>query len=173
MKKKRAYTLVEVLVSISILAILYGILVPVFVGVKAQAKETDAKSHLKQIFVASALYRIDYEVSSYGTCSSMGYPLLENLSALSVPISFFTTSPCVAPTNSPVFWAPDDTIQFEQDSLRYEENTILVADMNCNDKGTPLASEWYPIKGLGATVGGQVKIVKRAGAYSSQSWWQP
>lgn len=169
----RGFTLVEILTVLAITLVLYSVLTPIFISVKTQAKETNAKHNLRQIFVATALYRMDWEQTSYGTASNMGIPLLEQIEALPVPFSMLSKSPCVAPENGPLMWSPDNSKQFETDSLKYEERATLVIDMNCNPKGTPLNSKWFPIKGFATTIGGNLRVVRKPGDWHDDEWWQP
>lgn len=58
---RRGFTLIELLVVIAILAILAGLLFPVFARAKAEGKKTVCMSNLKQIGSAIALYMQDHD----------------------------------------------------------------------------------------------------------------
>jgi prepilin-type N-terminal cleavage/methylation domain-containing protein len=72
---EKAFTLIELLVVIAIIAILAGILFPVFAQAKVAAQRIASISNLKQIGLASLLYANDYDD---------GLPLFANGNALDV-----------------------------------------------------------------------------------------
>jgi prepilin-type N-terminal cleavage/methylation domain-containing protein len=59
--KHQGYTLLELLVSVAITAILAGLLMPVVIGAKRKAKETSTINNLKQIGTAVQMYRESYD----------------------------------------------------------------------------------------------------------------
>ena len=61
MSQKRGFTLVELLVVISIIALLVAILLPALSAARKQAQETVCKTNLHQIGLATYLYRDDYD----------------------------------------------------------------------------------------------------------------
>jgi len=56
---KRAFSVIEVLVSLAIICVLYAILMPVLVTAKEKAKETVCVSNLRQLGLALELYHND------------------------------------------------------------------------------------------------------------------
>jgi prepilin-type N-terminal cleavage/methylation domain-containing protein len=58
---QHAFTLIELLIVIAIIAILAGILFPVFASAKIAAKRTASLSNLKQIVLGELMYSIDFD----------------------------------------------------------------------------------------------------------------
>lgn len=61
MKTQRAFTLIEVLCMMAIIALMGAILFPVFGQAREKARVTVCASNLRQIWTAAALYRVDYD----------------------------------------------------------------------------------------------------------------
>lgn len=61
MRGKQAFTLVELLTVIAIIAILYAIFFPVFIAVKSAALAYSATSNLSQLGTAASLYSADHD----------------------------------------------------------------------------------------------------------------
>lgn len=70
----RGFTLIELLVVIAIIAILAGILFPVFAKAREKARQTACTSNLKQMGTAVALYVQDWEVYPAFSFVSLGVP---------------------------------------------------------------------------------------------------
>lgn len=61
MNRKTAFTLIELLIVIAIIAVLAAILFPVFASAKGAAKKTTALDNISQIGKASAMYLADHD----------------------------------------------------------------------------------------------------------------
>jgi prepilin-type N-terminal cleavage/methylation domain-containing protein len=60
MSARRAFTLIELLIVIAIIAILAAILFPVFGRVREQTRQTSCMSNMHQIYVGYSLYKQDH-----------------------------------------------------------------------------------------------------------------
>src|SRR5262245_11840716 len=71
---RRAFTLIELLVVVAVIAILAGILFPVFAQVREKARQATCLSNAKQIALAMAMYLQDYDEALLPVAMTTGLP---------------------------------------------------------------------------------------------------
>lgn len=78
-QREFGFTLIELLVVIAIIAILAAILFPVFAKAREKARQSSCASNLKQLGVAMAQYRSDYDETmmraSWAAGQNIDYPM--------------------------------------------------------------------------------------------------
>ena len=103
--KRHAFTLIELLITISIIALLAAILFPVFAQVREKARQNSCLSNLRQLGTALLLYRHDYDdqfpiavdtpdhgVFIWNSSNPGVHKALKNAPTLKVVLSSYTTS---------------------------------------------------------------------------------
>ncbi len=72
----RAFTLIELLIVVAIIAILAAIAVPNFLEAQTRAKITRGKADMRSVGTALEMYRVDYGAYPYGDYSINGCALI-------------------------------------------------------------------------------------------------
>ncbi len=177
MKNSSGFTLVEVLVVISIVAVLAGILLPVLAESKEQAKIAVCKQQLHQLQVALSLYRSEHEGDNlYGPASQMGLPPTEArlVDVLRLPLKMFQ---CTAPPNAASRSGAAYMITFSDDkpdpqvltwgqyAKEEMDQAVVFADMNHGDRTVPLRSPYFPHKGFAVRLSGELLTINKPGSW--------
>ncbi len=115
--RRQGFTLIELLVVVAIVGILAGLLLPVLSRVRAEARQMECKSNLRQIFIALQVYAEDSD-GVYPSCARK--PSRQPARARLVD----TLAPQLS--NSEVFRCPaDDGGFFDSEGASYEWNSVL------------------------------------------------
>ena len=89
---KRAFTLIELLIVVAIIAIVAAIAVPNFLEAQTRSKVSRAKSDMRTIATALEMYRVDR--NKYPPDASSGVlAYVRRLAHLTTPISYMTSIP--------------------------------------------------------------------------------
>ena len=178
---RRAFSLVELLLCIALMAIVAGILTPVLGRAKHAAYVESSVSNLHQMSIALLLYQSSYGGGgNYGNLSAMNLPPGEVVlrTRLGLPLKVWQ-SPC---GQNPAWEEKPVVIQYEyfpetglddfsENAPVYQENLTMFTDMNCAEHGEPLYSNFVPHKGLGVLLSGTLLDLTKAGDSRRQSWW--
>lgn len=171
-KRLLAFTLVELLSCIVIISILASLLYPILGSVKLSAKATSAKAGLRNLFLATALYRSDYEGVEFGEPSAMGLPFHDDQGRDPALAEIFRNTLGSDPNQfSPCGWHPknrtEPVIEYMASNrpdwanwiLKLESRTILFADGNCNATDVDVSDQFAMKRGIGVALDGHVLSV--------------
>ncbi|MEQ8821141.1 MAG: prepilin-type N-terminal cleavage/methylation domain-containing protein [Sumerlaeia bacterium] len=89
----RAFTLIELLIVVAIIAILAAIAVPNFLEAQTRAKTSRVKSDMRSLATALESYRVDSNQYPYGDGTGDGFTAVAGTRRLTTPIAYMTTIP--------------------------------------------------------------------------------
>jgi len=186
----RGFSVVEVLVVVTILALIAALLYPVYATSKRRAKERVCISNLKSIFSAISMYRSNHDGEGrYGDWISMGLPtglsVLPDegymdpggLECVGIPFAPNIEKPFYLPAGWLTGWEPlREPSNLSPGSWRdyvekWRDEAIFVQDMNHQEPGTSVGSLLQTHRGLGLYVGGHVRVVLKKGDIFQREWW--
>jgi len=186
--KRQGLTMLEVLIVITILAVMTSILTPVFQKANRSARVVSTLSRLKQVHMAVMLYQIDTGKSAeYGPKDAMGLPSRTELNrwihdpgaSYKYPIEMFLSACGAHPSDTTggfTYWPGGDTAHAQWAKLvtLYQDNMILFHDLNCTDPDVDIYNRYDAKRGLGVLLSGQlVNFVKVGDCKSIDFWTSP
>jgi prepilin-type N-terminal cleavage/methylation domain-containing protein len=157
----KAFTLIELLIVVAIIAILAAIAVPNFLEAQTRAKVSRAKADIRSIATAMEVYRLDN--NAYPTMLSPGFtggvpPLAgSNLKwwyvpdHLSTPVSYLTTADLRCPFGGDRARANDFPDQIWR---RFSHENIRELEAKYLEGFTVLAAKYAPAARASETIGG-------------------
>lgn len=184
---KRGLTLVEVLVVAALIGVLAAILLPVARGTLDRSWQARCVEHLRQVYVATALYRTDHDGDGrLGSAEDMGLP--PDLTTLrltgAVPVEALrcprTPNEYIRAEGAIGFvWMarPEDEIHAGGDTYaryvqRQGENAVLAVDMNHKPADHDLNSRFVTHHGLGVSLAGGLIERRAKGMWGEFAWWE-
>lgn len=183
MARRRGLTLLEVLTVLAIVSVLTALLLPVMASVRESAYQRSCHSNLRQIHLATALYRSAHDGDGkYGRATEMGLPPLNprgHQTTLGVPSLRCARWPAPGPVQNN--WSYQFT--FYETSLpglrnpwephveEFREDALIAFDTNHNPPNHPMASDYVSHLGLGVTLGGTLLRLHKPGDPDRFRWW--
>jgi prepilin-type N-terminal cleavage/methylation domain-containing protein len=175
--KDKAFTVVELLVSIAIIVLIAALLFPVFSGAKEAAKVPATKEKLHQLWIATSLYRSAHDGDSkYGPHYEMGLPSVIELIGPIVngpmhrqPLAEYTqfsklqdwVSPCqpnpMYDSAGGYLYRPGDSTEpaaFIKEVTARTEDYMLFIDPTCSSKSQSLENKFFTHHILGVRLSG-------------------
>ncbi len=178
MRRRSAFTLVEVIVVIAIIGLLATLAAPVFIRAKQSANETICLNTFKQFFSALELYRADWSSTEVGDPAQMGLP--PSADDIMPPYNCRGLDrQCKSPGVYTVRWPRTDpsTPNYSVTAVRawveyvatHGSTSLLIFDDSHQDHCP--RSEFSKMRVLGLNLGGTVYWRVRRGDPSQNTWW--
>ncbi len=176
------FSLLELLVVIAILAVLAALLYPVFVSTQRSARTTETIAKLRNISIATALYRAEHDGDgNFGTPAEMGLPTLLQMTLLikREDNPFFKRSMFEAPCDWHGFEAGISYGVVEEEDnewmpilKRLRGDFPLVHTIGCTPPRTPLNNPYLPTLFLGNAMDGHLIRFTTLGSPDSSLFWK-
>lgn len=175
-----AFTLVEIIVVVAIVALLAGLLFMVFQNARFQAKIVDSVARQRQFHLAYMLYREDNggDNGYYGDTSLMNLPP-DSLMPFARQMYGLRLeqrkSPCGKHPNPRaegwIMIPAADGSRWAREVKTYKENMILTFDMHCNSMEFDALADGRSKRGLGFLLSGQHVRRWRTGYGMDPEFW--
>lgn len=172
MNRSRAFTLVEFLVVLTIIAVIVALVFPVFQSAKRSAKVARTMSASHQLWLALSLYRSDWDgEGKIGTASEMGLPPFgPQIRNVATPELWLQTC---SPNQGFTYWPTNDggPDSWQEYVTIAGEGVPIVSTTSCTPSEWDVDNQFHPKLGIAATIGGTVIKRNRAGSTGRLAWW--
>ncbi|MBS1718792.1 MAG: type II secretion system protein [Armatimonadetes bacterium] len=185
--KRAGFTVVELLASLAMVAVISAVLLPSVSAGRASAKLAAAKEKIHDRYLAYAIYTLNWgEPGYYGEPATMGMPPVL-ADPRNQPLGALDSweSPCgnsLDPIQEGGYVRyvgyltekqdPNAHGQLLEDLVARQQNFVAINDFNCSAPGTVLISNIQPKRGLGATLEGRLlDHTSTQRFYDQQGWW--
>jgi len=175
---KKGFTLVEILVAITIIAILAAIIYPVTVMAKGSASEGKCITQMHGAWLAIEMYRNDNDGGQIGTPSQMGLPLKD----LDVNSKLDCLAQQPGPNGRKLYpyinlWQPfaisDSQGIWSRAVTTHGEKTAMLLDINHRNEKTPQFSPYFKRFGIIVRLAGNAQKLERGGDWDLVTTWSP
>ncbi len=188
MKCPSGFTIIELLVVIGIVIILAAISFPVFASAKRATLKNVTAQSLRQGWISLQLYREQYGGElNYGSAVEMGLPDSSNQANDSKGYFVWDKPPCgyhpsdfkssyILNTLCPrlgLDGAEACRLKVRDWAVQYQDNWILLYDLNCTDHSSDLNNMFDEKLGIGMLLGGSLRIKRSSGRPGEPQWWVP
>ncbi len=180
MKPTRAFTMIDTLVCLSIIALIASLLAPTIIQAKESAKITVTRSNLRQIGLAIAMYRETWGGEGvYGNAWAMGLPCAPQpdrmpiLSQLLPPNRSHPSSSATGTGYKQIFGVGGIVgPQWESYSQKAQDSSVIYVDPFFNPPWLDLnASQFYPLFIVAVRLDTSVFHVRRKGEWQLPTFW--
>lgn len=173
--RKRAFSLVEIIVVIAIISVVAAIVSPVLWRVKHSVDMTASASKLRQLGVAIHIYQADYDLYGASVYALPSYSYIYT-EFMGFGKEFFV-SPCGYKDDieqnkmrlSYQYWGGDP--YSEPSFEKHGDNSALFSDLHCNDNGDQFRSLYRSKRGIAVLYSGQVVNRFKPGDTGTMDWW--
>lgn len=178
---RRGYTIIELVITLLIIAIVAAISYPVTVSLKRKANRAHCIGNLKQIGIALNIYREQEGGSEFGTPEQMGLP--PHLAVLShdpgVRLLSVSALRCKGhnPDGNPYasLWPVESSPRWYHEMWvelvrAVKESVVVVCDEN-HQPSFPRSYSWEKWTAIGLQLDGRVRIETKYGFPANSFWW--
>jgi prepilin-type N-terminal cleavage/methylation domain-containing protein len=176
--KRAGFTIVELLITISIVAIISALLYPLISSAVGRAKEKTCVSNLRQIGMALGMYRADYDGDGrVGTPAQMGMPdwfsVIRRERYYGIGIQFCTEPDSFSGGRGLYgqFWEGFDDKGWAANVEQWGDGTIALFDRNHRNGQRTYTMPFANHFRIGLALGGDVRTRIRKGWPEVQAWW--
>jgi type II secretory pathway pseudopilin PulG len=178
MRRSIGATLLEVMIVVTVTAVLVAMLYPVVRQALKRAKENVCVSNLRQMVAALDIYRANYDGTGiYGDYASMGLPpskpspvpaeLLSIMKLNCTGVSFLSQ------IDTPLYMAMWIRRDWERTVTEHKDDTAVYADLNHSFPGRSIFSTGNTHRAFAVYLSGYVKTKTKKGDPTTVSWWSP
>lgn len=173
---KRAFTLLEIIMCLCIIALLTALATPVFINAKRASKAVVSKARLKQVHAAVSLYRMNHDDQFPTIWDIYLYPVNGPFEPWNLHydnwISGCDPHPYAAGPREAFAYIPWELSEvFMKRYEQYGEQLILLYDDKCSDPSVNLRNQFEKKRGIGILTNGTIIDKTATGILDYPEWW--